>query len=113
MTTAKQGQEIDLERKSASFLRIYQPELLDAQVFGIPTAKAMFVLATDASVLSISGIFYQEQEWNGRSIQSTIAYGNKNFSETELKYGLPNAELFAVMVIGEKYRAYQGSGPYA
>ena len=40
-------------------------ELCQAPVLGMPTEKEMFVLDTDASVVAISGILHQEQEWNG------------------------------------------------
>ena len=42
-------------------------ELCEAPVLGMPTEKGMFVLDTDASVVAISGILHQEQEWNGRT----------------------------------------------
>ncbi|XP_063727530.1 uncharacterized protein LOC134855080 [Symsagittifera roscoffensis] len=52
-------------------------ELCEAPVLGMPTEKGMFVLDTDASVVAISGILHQEQEWNGRTVLHPIAYGNK------------------------------------
>ena len=55
-------------------------ELCEAPVLGMPTEKKMFVLDTDASVVSISGIFHQEQEWNGRTVPRPIAYGSKVLS---------------------------------
>ena len=36
-------------------------------------------------------------------------YGNKVISDTEMKYGAPKAEMFAVVTFVEKYRAYLGS----
>ena len=33
-------------------------------------------------------------------------------SDTEMKYGAPKAELFAVVTFVEKYRAYLGSAPF-
>ena len=68
----------------------------------MPTEKGMFVLDTDASVVAISGILHQEQEWNG----------SKVLSDTEMKYGAPKAEMFAVITFVEKYRAYLGSAPF-
>ena len=41
-------------------------KLCEAPDLGMPTEKRMFVLETDASVVAISGILHQEQEWNGR-----------------------------------------------
>ena len=42
----------------------------------------------------------------------SIAYGSKVLSDTELKYGAPKAEMFAVITFVEKYRAYLGSSPF-
>ena len=41
-----------------------------------------------------------------------IAYGSKILSATEMKYGAPKAEIFAVVTFVEKYRAYLGSEPF-
>ena len=60
----------------------------------------------------ISGILHQEQEWNGRTVLRPIAYGSKVLSDTEMKYGAPKAEMFAVVTFVEKYRAYLGSAPF-
>ena len=87
-------------------------ELCEAPVLGMPTEKGMFVLDTDASVVAISGILHQKQEWNGRTVLRPIAYGSKVLSDTEMKYGAPKAEMFAVITFVEKYRAYLGSAPF-
>ena len=60
-------------------------ELCEAPVLGMPTENGMFVLDTDASVVAISGILYQEQEWNGRTVLRPIAYGSEVLSDTEIK----------------------------
>ena len=80
-------------------------ELCEAPVLGMSTEKGMFVLDTDASVAVISGILHQEQGWNGRMVLRPIAYGSKVLSDTEMKYGAPKAEMFAVITFVEKYRA--------
>ena len=72
----------------------------------------MFLTDGDASVVGISGILHQEQEWNGRIVHSHIAHGSKVLSDTEMKYGAPKAETFAVVTFVEKYRAYLGSAPF-
>ena len=59
-------------------------ELLEAPVLGMPTVKGMYVLDTDASVVAISRILHQEQEWNGRTVLRPIAYGSKVLSDTEM-----------------------------
>ena len=87
-------------------------ELCEAPILGMPTEKGMYVLDTDASVVAISGISHQEQEWNGRTVLRPIAYGSKVLSDTEMKYGAPKAEMFAVVTFVEKYRAYLGSAPF-
>ena len=81
-------------------------------MLGMPTEKGMYVLDTDSSVVAISGILHQEQEWNGRTVLRPIAYGSKVLSDTEMKYGAPKAEMFAVVTFVEKYRAYMGSAPF-
>ena len=83
----------------------------EAPVLGMPTEKEMFILDTDVSVVAISGILHQEQEWNGRTVLRPIAYGSRVLS-TEMKYSAPEAEMFAVITFVEKYRAYLGSDPF-
>ena len=51
----------------------------------MPTEKGMYVLDADASVVAISGILHQEQDWNGRTVNRPIAYGSKVLSDTEIK----------------------------
>ena len=94
-----------------SFQRIKR-ELCEAPVLEMPTEKGMYVVDTDASVVAISGILHQEQEWNGKTVLRPIAYGSKVLSDTEMKYGAPKAEMFAVVTLVEKYRAYLGSEPF-
>ena len=94
-----------------SFQRI-KKELCEAPVLGMPTEKGIYVLDTDASVVAISGILHQEQEWNGKTVLRPIAYGSKVLSDTETKYGAPKAEMFAVVTFVEKYKAYLGSEPF-
>ena len=86
--------------------------LCEAPVLGMPTEDGMYVLDTDASVVAISGILHQEQKWNGRTVLRPIAYGSKVLSDTEMKYGAPKAEMFAVVTFVEKYCAYLGSAPF-
>ena len=78
----------------------------------MPTEKGMFVLDTDASVVAMSGMLHQEQDWNERTVLHPIAYGSKVLSDTEMKYGALKAEMLAVITFVEKYRAYLGSAPF-
>ena len=87
-------------------------ELCEAPVLGMPSEKGMYVLDTEASVVAISGILQQEQEWNGKTVLRPIAYGSKALSYTEMKYGAPKAEMFAVVTFVEKNMAYLGSEPF-
>ena len=84
----------------------FKREFCEAPVLGMPREKGMFVLDTDASVVAISGILHQEQEWNGRTVLRPIAYGSKVLSDTEMKYGALKVEMFAMITFVEKYRAY-------
>ena len=78
----------------------------------MPTDKGMYVLDTDASVVAISGILHQEQQWNENTVLRPIANGSKVLSDTEMKYGAPKAEMFTVVTFVEKDRAYLGSEPF-
>ena len=78
----------------------------------MPTVKRIYVLHTDASVLAISGILHQKQEWNGKTVLRPIAYGCKVLNDTEMKYGAPKAKMFAVVTFVEKYRAYLSSDSF-
>ena len=71
-----------------SFQRI-KNELCEAPVLGMPTEKGMYVLDTDASVVAISSILHQEQEWNGKTILRPIACGSKILSDTEMNTARP------------------------
>ena len=87
-------------------------ELCEAPVLGMSMEKAIYVLDTDASMVAISGILHQEQEWDGKTVLRPIAYKSKVLSDTEMKYGAPKAEMIAVVTFVEKYRAYLGSEPF-
>ena len=75
------------------------------------TEKGKYVLDTDASVVAISGIHHQEQDWNVKTVLRPTAYGSKVLSYTEIKYGASKAEMFAVVIFVEKYKTYLGSEP--
>ena len=71
--------------------------------------KGLYVLDTDASVVAISGILHQEQEWDERTVLRPIAYGSKVLRDTEMKNDARKPEMFAVDTFVEKCRAYLGS----
>ena len=81
-------------------------KLCEARVLGITSGKEMYVLDTDASVVAISGILHHEQEWNEMTVLRPTAYRSKVLSDTEINYGAPKAEMFAIVNFVEKYRAY-------
>ena len=101
-----------MEKRSRRFTPGIKKELCEAPVLGMPTEKGMYELDTDASMVAISGIIHQEQEWNGKTVLRPIAYGSKVFSDTEMKYGAPKAKTFAVVTFVGKYRVYLGSEPF-
>ena len=78
----------------------------------MPTEKGKYVHDTDTSVVAISGIMHQEQEWNGRKVLRPITYGSKVLSATEKKYGAPKVKIIAKVTFVDKYRAYLGSAPF-
>ena len=87
-------------------------ELCKAPVLGMPREKGMCVLDTDASVVAISGMRDQEQEWNGRTVLRAVAYGSKVLSDTEMNYDEPKKEIFTEVTFVRKYRAYLWSAPF-
>ena len=87
-------------------------ELCEAPVLGMPTEKGMYVLDTDASVVAISGILHQEQEWNGRTVLRPIAYGSKVLSDHRDEIWRTKSRNVCSSHLREKYRAYLGSAPF-
>ena len=102
------GKKFEWSDEAQTAFENIKRETCEAPVLGLPTEKGMYVLDT---VVAILGILHQEQEWNERTVLRPIAYGSKVLSDTEMKYGAPKAELFAVVTFVEKYRAYLGSAP--
>ena len=107
-THEEHGKEIHVEHAAEDSFQRKKKELCEAPVPGIATEKAMYMLDTDASVVAISGILHQVQEWNGKTVLRPIGYGSKVLTDTEMKYGAPKAEMFAVVTFVEKYRTYLG-----
>ena len=106
------GKKFEWNEEAQTTFENIKRELCEAPVLGMPTEKGMYNLDTDASVVVISGLLHQEQEWNGRTVLRPIAYGSKVSSDTEMKYGAPRAEMIAVFTIVEKHGAYLGSAPF-
>ena len=91
------GYKFDWNERSQETFKKIKRELIEAPVLGTPSEKGMCVLDTDASVVAISRIMHQEQEWNGRTVLCRMAYGIKVLRETEMKHGAPKPELIAVV----------------
>ena len=43
--------------------------------------------------------------WNGRTVLRPISYGSKVVSDTEMKYGAPKREIFAVITFVEEVQS--------
>ena len=54
----------------------------------------------------------QQQEWNRRTVLRPILFGTEVLSDSEMNYGAPKTEMFAVVMFIEKYRSYLGSAPF-
>ena len=79
------GKKFEWNEKAQAAFDNIKRELCEAPVLGMPTEKGMYVLDTDASVVAISRILHQEQDWNGKTVLRPIAYGNKVLSDTQMK----------------------------
>ena len=86
---SNKGKTFEWNEKTQDAFENIKRELCEAPVLGLPTEKSMYVLDTDASVVAISGILHQEQQWNGRTVLRPMAYASKILSDTEMKYGAP------------------------
>ena len=109
---SNKGKKFEWNEEAQAAFENIKRELCKASVLCMPAEKGLYVLDTYASVVAISGILHQEQEWNGRTFLHPIAYGSKVLSDFEMKYGAPKAEMFVVVTFVEKYRAYLGSAPF-
>ena len=80
--------------------------LADATALAAPNEEGRFVLDTDASAVAIAGILHQEQQHNGKTILRPIIYGSKSLTRTQLNYGAPKLEMYAVFYFIEKFHSY-------
>ena len=88
------GKKFDCNERAQEAFENIKRELCEAPMLGKPTEKSVYdegILGTEASVVAISGIPHQEQEWNGRTVLRPVAYGSKVLSDTEMKYVAPKA----------------------
>ena len=80
--------------------------LADATALAAPNEEGRFVLDTDASAVAIAGILHQEQQFNGKTILRPIVYGSKSLTRTQMNYGAPKLEMYAVFYFIEKFHSY-------
>ena len=80
--------------------------LVNATALAAPNEEGRFVLVTDVSAVAIAGILHQEQEHNGKTILRPIVYGSKSLTKTQLNYGAPKLEMYAVFYFIEKFHLY-------
>ena len=106
------GKKFEWNEKAQAAFENIKREVCEATVLGMPTEKGISVLDTDASVVAISGILHQEQEWNGKTVLRPIAHGSKVLSDTVMKHGALKAEMFAVVSFVEECRVYLGRAPF-
>ena len=93
------------ERYQEAFDSVKQA-LSDATTLAAANAQGRFVLYTDASTVAIAGILHQEQEYNGKTILRPKVYGSKSLTKTQLNYGAPKLETYAVFYFVEKVHSY-------
>ena len=93
------------ERHQEAFNSVKQA-LSNATTLAAPNEQGRFVLDTDASTVAIAGILHQEQENNSKTILRPIVYGSKSLTKTQLNYGAPKLEMYAVFYFVEKFHSY-------
>ena len=80
--------------------------LADATALAAPNESGRFVLDIDASAVAIGGILHQEQQYHGKTILRRIVYGRNSLTQTQLNYGAPKFEMYAVFYFIEKFHSY-------
>ena len=100
-----------VERHQEAFDSVKQA-LVDATVLAAPNEEGQFVLATDTSAVAIADILHQEQEHNGKTVLRPIVYGQKSQTRTQLNYGAPILEMYAVLYFIEKFHSYLVGGEF-
>ena len=93
------------ERHQEAFDSVKQA-LSNATTLAAPNEQGRFVLDTDASTVAIAGILHQEQENNGKTILRPIVYGSKSLTKTQLNYGAPKLQMYAVFYFVENFHSY-------
>ena len=89
------------EKHQTAFDSVKQA-VAEATALTAPNEEGRFVLDTDA----IPGILHQEHEHNGKTILRPIFYGSKTLTRTQLNYGAPKLETYAIFNFTEKIHSY-------
>ena len=88
--SAQQRKKFECNERAQEVFENIKRKVCEAPVLGMPREEGIYVLDTDVSVVAISGILHQEQEWNGRKVLRPLAYDSKVISDTEMKHGVAN-----------------------
>ena len=102
----KKSQHFHWEVKHQEAFDAVKEALANAIALAAPNEDGRFVLDTDASAVAIAGILHQEQEHNGKTILRPIVFGSKSLTKTQLNYGAPKLEMYAVFYFIEKFHLY-------
>ena len=104
--TIKKNQHFYWNQKHQKAFDTVKQALADATPLAAPSEEGRFVLDTDASAVAIAGILHQEQEHSGGSVLRPIVFGSKSLTRTQLNYGAPKLEMYAVFYLIEKFHSY-------
>ena len=79
--------------------------LLNATVLATPNEGGRFVLDTEVSAVAIAGILHQEEE---KFIKNHPSFYEscESLTRTQLTYGTPKLEMYAVFYFIEKFYSY-------
>ena len=102
----KKNQHFHWENQHQEAVDSVKQALAEATTLAAPNEQGRYVLDTDASTVAIAGILHQEEEHNGKTILRPIVYGSKSPSRTQLNYGAPKLEMYAVFYFVEKFHSY-------
>ena len=97
----KKNQHFYWENKHQEAFDSVKRALADATTLAAPNEQGSFVLDTDESTVAIAGTLHQEQEHDGKTILRPMVYGSKSLTRTQLNYGAPKLEMYAVFYFVE------------
>ena len=102
----RKNQQYAWSDKHQTAFEAVKKSLLEATALAAPNAEGRFVLDTDASAVAIAGILHQEQEYKGKTILRPIVFGSKSLNKSQMNYGAPKLEMYAVFYFIEKFHSY-------